>query len=86
MRLSQILKHKESDIEVVEQLKLLVVQINNTLFITKRAYKKLWMLIYIERVQKCALSLILGKKYINYDNALAILQLEKLCDRREALF
>ena len=127
------LKLENSDIEVVEQLKLLGVQITNdlkwdanTLFITKKAYNKLWILrrlklnganreelkdIYckhvrsvveyaavvwhssltrdnisdIERVQKCALSLILGKKYINYENALNILQLKKLCDRRETL-
>ena len=39
----------------------------------------------IERVQKCALSLILGKKYINYENVLNICQLKKLCDRRETL-
>ena len=39
----------------------------------------------IERVQKCALSVILGKDYQNYENALSTLQLEKLCIRREAL-
>ena len=39
----------------------------------------------IERVQKCALDIILGKDYQNYENALSTLQLEKLCIRREAL-
>ena len=29
----------------------------------------------IERVQKCAMSIILGKSYIGYENALAILDL-----------
>ena len=38
----------------------------------------------IERVQKCALALILDKNYIN-ENALHIMQLERLCVRREAL-
>ena len=39
----------------------------------------------IERVQKCALSIILGKDYINYENALSLLNLESLCRRREKL-
>ena len=39
----------------------------------------------IERVQKCALSIILGKSYISYENALAILDLESLDRRREKL-
>ena len=45
------LKLEDSDIEVVEKLKLLGVQISNdlkwnanTIFITKKAYTKLWML------------------------------------------
>jgi hypothetical protein len=120
-------------IEVVEQYKLLGVQITNdlkwnanTAYVTKRGYSKLWILrrlkinganqselkdIYckqvrsileycavvwhsgltkennanIERVQKSALSIILGKSYLNYENALFILNLEKLCVRRERL-
>ena len=127
------LKLEDSDIEVVDQLKLLGVHITNdlkwnanTMAITKKAYGKLWMLrrlklngantnelkdIYckhvrsvveyaavvwhpsltrenttdIERVQKCALAVILGKNYVNYENALGSLQLERLCGRREAL-
>ena len=39
----------------------------------------------IERVQKSALAIILGKGYINYDNALSILNLERLSGRREKL-
>ena len=39
----------------------------------------------IERVQKCALSIILGKDYISYENAMSILDLESLCRRREKL-
>ena len=37
----------------------------------------------IERVQKSALAIILGKDYINYENALSLLKLERLCVRRE---
>ena len=39
----------------------------------------------IERVQKCALSIILDKSYISYENALALLDLESLDKRREKL-
>ena len=39
----------------------------------------------IERVQKSALAIILGKGYISYDNALSTLKLEKLCVRRDKL-
>ena len=39
----------------------------------------------IERVQKAALSIILGRNYLNYQNALEILKLKTLCERREAL-
>ena len=39
----------------------------------------------IERVQKSALAIILGKKYINYENALSTLNIERLCVRREKL-
>ena len=39
----------------------------------------------IERVQKSALAIILGKRYINYGNALSTLNLERLCARRENL-
>ena len=39
----------------------------------------------IERVQKCAFSIILGKNYISYKNALIILGLTKLSDRRVTL-
>ena len=120
-------------IEVVEKQKLLGVQITNDLkwnentdYISKRDYNKLWILrrlknnganteelknIYckhirsileyaavvwhagltlenkatIERVQKSALAIILGKGYICYDNALSTLKLEKLCVRRDKL-
>jgi hypothetical protein len=120
-------------IKVVEQFKLLGVQITsdlrwnaNTKYITTKAYQKLWMLrrlkangannselkdIYfkhvrslleygaviwhsaltqqnstdIERVQKCALSIILSKDYGDYENALNILQVEKLKIRRDTL-
>ena len=40
---------------------------------------------YIERVQKSALRLILAEKYQNYKNALNILELESLEDRRRVL-
>ena len=39
----------------------------------------------IERVQKSALAIILGNNYINYDNALETLHLEKLSTRRATL-
>ena len=39
----------------------------------------------IERVQKCALSIILGKNYMSYENALITLDLESLFSRREKL-
>ena len=39
----------------------------------------------IERVQKAGLAIILGKSYISYVQALQTTELEKLCDRREAL-
>ena len=39
----------------------------------------------IERVQKSALKLILAEKYKNYKNALNILELETLVDRRKIL-
>ena len=96
------------------------------MFITKKAYGKLWMLrrlklngantnelkdkyskhvrsvveyaavvwhpsltrentTDIERVQKWAQALILGKNYISYENALYILHLKRLFVRREAL-
>ena len=124
---------ENTHIEVVEELKLLGVKItsdlkwnSNTEYITKRGYKKLWMLrrlktyganshklkdIYckhvrsvleygavvwhpgltlentmnIERVQKSALAIILGKNYIDYKSALLSLGLDKLSTRREAL-
>ena len=98
----------------------------NTEYITKRGYNKLWVLrrlklngankselrdIYckhvrsvleyaavvwhpgltlenttsIERVQKSALAIILGKDYLSYENALARLDMEKLSTRREVL-
>ena len=124
---------EDEAVEVVEQFKLLGVQITsdlrwnaNTKYITTKAYQKLWMLrrlkanganecelrdIYfkhvrsvleygavvwhaaltqqnttdIERVQKCALSIILAKDYVNYENALKILKVEKLKIRRETL-
>ena len=39
----------------------------------------------IERVQKSALSIILGKSYSNYENALVTLNLQRLSERRERL-
>ena len=39
----------------------------------------------IERVQKGALHLILGDKYVNYKNALELTNLETLEDRRNKL-
>ena len=120
-------------IEVVEQLKVLGVQITsdlkwneNTQFITNRGYKKLWILrrlkkcganqselvdIYckhvrsileyaavvwhagltqintvdIERVQKAALSIILGKNYLSYNHALEVLKLKTFSERRDVL-
>ena len=39
----------------------------------------------IERVQKSALKLILAEKYLSYENALNILELETLADRRKIL-
>ena len=124
---------EDKQIEVVEKLKLLGVIISNDLkwdenteYITKRGYNKLWVLrrlrlnganknelrdIYckhvrsvleyaavvwhpgltlenttsIERVQKSALAIILGKDYLSYENALARLDIEKLSTRREVL-
>ena len=118
---------------MVGKQKLLAGQITNDLkwnentdYISKRGYKKLWILrrlkingantqelkdIYckhirsileyaavvwhagltvenkatIERVQKSALAIILGKGYISYDNALSTLKLDKLCTRRDKL-
>ena len=39
----------------------------------------------LERVQKCALRVILGEKYLNYKNALEIVKLDSLEKRREKL-
>ena len=39
----------------------------------------------LERVQKCAVKLILGEKYENYDDALTRVHLDSLYDRREKL-
>ena len=39
----------------------------------------------LERVQKSALKIILGDQYVNYDNALKILKLQSLKERREEL-
>ena len=39
----------------------------------------------IERVQKAAFSVILGKDYISYENSLSVLGMKKLENRREAL-
>ena len=39
----------------------------------------------IERVQKCALAIILGQKYLSYKNALNFLGLNRLKIRRESL-
>ena len=39
----------------------------------------------LERVQKSAMRIILGDNYTTYDNALEILMLAKLSDRREKL-
>ena len=42
-------------------------------------------IITIERVQKAAFSVTLGKDYINYENALQVLGMKKLSLRREQL-
>ena len=39
----------------------------------------------LERVQKCAMRIILGKNYVSHENSLKELKLEKLVDRRESL-
>ena len=39
----------------------------------------------LERVQKSALKIILGDKYVSYDNALKVLKLQSLKERREDL-
>ena len=39
----------------------------------------------LERVQKCALRVILGDKYVSYKNILEILKLDSLEERRERL-
>ena len=39
----------------------------------------------LERVQKCALKVILGEKYLNYKNALEMVKLDSLEERREKL-
>ena len=120
-------------LEVVENMELLGVMITsdlkwreNTDFITKKAYKRLWLIkrlkqlgattsslvdIYvkhvisvvefaalvwnssltqedissIERVQKCAVAIIEGSRYNNYEAACASLALDTLATRREKL-
>ena len=39
----------------------------------------------LERVQKSALKIILGDKYVSYENALKVLKLQSLRERREEL-
>ena len=39
----------------------------------------------LERVQKSALKIILGDKYVSYENALKVLKLQSLKERREEL-
>ena len=39
----------------------------------------------LERVQKCALRIILGEKYSDYQNALKVIKLDSLEERREKL-
>ena len=39
----------------------------------------------LERVQKSALKIMLGDKYVSYDNALKVLKLQSLRERREEL-
>ena len=39
----------------------------------------------LERVQKAAVKVILGKDYLNYEDALSELKLESLYKRREAM-
>ena len=41
--------------------------------------------IQLERVQKCAFHIILGKNYVSYSQALEVLNLESLEDRRHNL-
>ena len=121
------------ELDLVEQIKLLGIVIrsdlkwsDNTDYMVKRAYKKLWILrrlkalgagpddlldlyikqircllelaapawngsltrseiVDIERVQKCALRIILGTSYEDYSSALEISNLESLENRREIL-
>ena len=121
------------NLEVVEVYKLVGVQISsnlkwneNTDYITKKAYSRLWMIkrlknlglntaslleVYkmqirsllefgavvwhsmlsdqntreIERVQKSAIAVILGPSYVCYENALALVDLERLDMRRVKL-
>ena len=125
--------HPRTLIQVVEETKLLGLQITNDLkwtsnthYLIKKAYKRLWIIkrlkilgantealleIYLkqvrcilelavpvwngsislegkaqlERVQKCALHIILGKNYLSYENALSVLCLESLEDRRASI-
>ena len=120
-------------LELVEKMKLLGVIITsdlkwreNTEFITKKAFKRLWLIkrlkqlgastaalvdLYykhvrsvvefsavvwtssltqqdissIERVQKAALAVILGPRYQCYEEAFALLSIEKISSRREKL-
>ena len=120
-------------LEVVESVKLLGVQLrsdlrwcDNTDYICKRGYSRLWILrrlkglganlvelvdVYekqirsvmelavpvwqpaitkqeqyqIERVQKCAMYIILGDQYTKYSQALEIVQLETLEERRKKI-
>ena len=39
----------------------------------------------IERVQKCALAIVMGDKYNNYDEAREVLGIDRLSDRRKTL-
>ena len=112
-------------IQVVEETKLLGLQItndlkwtSNTRYLIKKAYKRLWIIkrlkilgantealleIYLKQVRcilelavpvwngsislegNCALHIILGKNYLSYENALSVLCLESLEDRRASI-
>ena len=128
-----IIEIDDIQLEIVESMKLLGVVVTsdmkwhqNTDFITKRGYSRLWILrrlkkfglptselvdtytkkvrsilemavpvwhpaltkgdsYQIERVQKAALRIILGKDYSSYDQTLDHLELDKLEARREQL-
>ena len=126
-------KTSGSEVETLEEMKLLGLVLRNDLswssnteYMTKKAYKKLWMVrrlksqganyddlkdVYIkqvrstlefgvpvwncgitksevsdiERVQKSFLHIVLGRQYVNYQEALDLIELETLKERRTSI-